>query len=67
MSKPDWKDAPEWANWLAQDKCGEWFWYEYKPDLRGSTWSAYSTAGKLIRAEIPTDVPTFIDTLERRP
>lgn len=26
--KPDWKDAPEWANWLGQDVFGAWYWLE---------------------------------------
>lgn len=30
--KPDWKDAPEWAQWLALDPNGDWFWYEMEPD-----------------------------------
>ncbi len=31
MSKPDWKDAPKWAKWLAMD-CGEyWYWYANRP------------------------------------
>jgi len=30
--KPDWKDAPEWAQWLACDEDGNWYWYEEKPD-----------------------------------
>jgi hypothetical protein len=29
--KPDWKDAPPWANWLAMDDGGTWFWYELEP------------------------------------
>lgn len=31
--KPDWKDAPEWADWLAMDSDGKWWWYECEPDL----------------------------------
>lgn len=31
MIKPSWDDAPSWAQWLAQDECGVWFWYELKP------------------------------------
>lgn len=27
-SHPRWKDAPDWANWLAQDGDGSWYWYE---------------------------------------
>lgn len=30
-TKPEWKDAPEWAMWLAQDGYGAWGWYENKP------------------------------------
>ena len=29
--KPDWKDAPEWAEWLCMDDGGEWYWFENKP------------------------------------
>lgn len=29
--KPDWKDAPEWAQWLAMDGGGRWYWYEMRP------------------------------------
>ena len=28
-SHPRWKDAPDWANYLAQDGDGSWYWYEY--------------------------------------
>jgi hypothetical protein len=30
--KPDWKDAPEWAKFLAQDCDGRWHWFEAKPE-----------------------------------
>lgn len=29
--KPDWKDAPEWANYLAMDGNGRWWWYLEQP------------------------------------
>lgn len=29
--KPDWKDAPEWAKWVAMDDDGDWYWYEEEP------------------------------------
>ena len=29
--KPDWKDAPEWAQYLARHGDGEWFWWETEP------------------------------------
>lgn len=31
MSKPDWKDAPDWANWLACDHSGSWGWFAKRP------------------------------------
>mgnify|MGYP006440564041 CR=1 FL=1 len=29
--KPKWQDAPDWANWLAQDADGRWYWFENPP------------------------------------
>lgn len=29
--KPDWKDAPEWAQWLAMDGDGYWCWFQSRP------------------------------------
>lgn len=37
--KPDWKDAPEWANYLAMDEDGKWYWYEHEPVLMGRYWT----------------------------
>lgn len=28
MNKPNWKDAPEWAQYLAMDLTKEWRWFE---------------------------------------
>lgn len=36
--KPDWKDAPGWAKYLAMDENGEWYWHEYDPFLVGPFW-----------------------------
>jgi hypothetical protein len=30
--KPDWKDAPDWANWLAMDADGTWVWFAARPE-----------------------------------
>jgi len=29
--KPNWKDAPAWAEYVAQDGNGIWYWLEVKP------------------------------------
>lgn len=34
--KPDWKDAPEWAHYLAKDKNDEWWWFERPPTTYSS-------------------------------
>lgn len=48
--KPDWKDAPEWANYRAMDSNGEWFWYECPPRSGSKTWIVsggdYTYAGR---------------------
>lgn len=31
--KPEWKEAPKWANYLCQDEDGAWYWFESKPYL----------------------------------
>lgn len=28
---PHWDDAPEWAQWLAQNDDGNWYWFEHEP------------------------------------
>jgi hypothetical protein len=36
--KPDWKDAPEWAKWLAMDEDGQWHWFDIEPALGHKMW-----------------------------
>lgn len=36
--KPDWKDAPEWANWLAMDANGTYNWFESRPVFQRTWW-----------------------------
>jgi hypothetical protein len=60
--KPDWKDSPEWANWLAQDDDGSWFWFEAEPIVDDGSWvnfkQRYCAAGNGVG---------WRDSLERRP
>ena len=32
-NKPDWKDAPDCAKYLAQDSDGDWYWWTGKPKV----------------------------------
>lgn len=36
--KPSWDNAPEWANWLAMDADGTWYWYNVKPIKDDDCW-----------------------------
>lgn len=45
--KPDWKDAPEWAEYLAMDGDGEWVWFQSEPYRRGNHWLV--TTGKWLK------------------
>jgi len=38
--KPDWCDAPEWAQYLTQDRDGTWGWWEKKPEYDDGDWWA---------------------------
>ena len=42
QNKPSWEDAPEWAEWLAQDSYGCWGWYQIKPVTLSLNWFTHS-------------------------
>ena len=37
-TSPNWDAAPCWANWLAQDETGDWFYFEKKPTAGEDGW-----------------------------
>lgn len=63
--KPDWKDAPEWANFLAMDADGVWAWFEKKPvwNRVAHMWSC--DCGKWENAT--EAAPLLLPTVEPRP
>lgn len=66
--KPEWKDAPEWANWRTQDWIGFAFWEE-KPKLLkttgGDRWGSDKSVGSMMN--IPHLDADFKTTIEPRP
>ncbi|HUT62985.1 MAG TPA: hypothetical protein VMZ04_03410 [Anaerolineae bacterium] len=65
--RPNWKDAPEWAQWLAQDEDGCWYWYQKKPKAFGEgCWERLTIEHFIDIASYPT-FPNWQDTLEQRP
>jgi hypothetical protein len=57
-NRPDWKDAPNWANYLAQDKDGSWWWYGNNPISVEDKWYL---GGKKEKASVEGDNPRIMD------
>lgn len=71
QNKPSWKDAPEWAEWLAQDECGSWYFYPYGTRLNSrdepNMWSHYAEDREALLSGSGEVLGDWRDTLERRP
>ena len=67
--KPDWKDAPDWANYLAMDSDGSWHWYASKPklDFYDNTWEVDPDSDDLSTEEAFDPRDRWLDALEERP
>ena len=59
---PNWDSAPEWANWLAQDECGTWSWFDTKPNWIGDRWNTFMRKSKFASGSI-----NWQQTLQERP
>ena len=60
--KPSWNDAPEWANWLAMDDDGCWYWHKNEPNMESGGW--YSDSRSEI---IKINYDYWTTTLEKKP
>lgn len=60
--KPDWNDAPDWANYFVMDEDGCYYWYENKPKKASGWW--YTDDGNW---EQVFDNYGWEDSLEKRP
>lgn len=70
MSKPLWKNAPGWANYMAQDFCGDWAWYEDEPpiDEISQSWMWVDPFnGEWMLASHSEESEDWRNTLEKRP
>lgn len=67
MQKPDWKDAPKWANFVAQDDNGDWWWFESKPQLFEGTWWTGRSGLRVEDSWLSTDAVDYKESLEERP
>ena len=62
--KPDWSNAPSWAQYLAMDEDGAWFWYENEPKQLLSCWD--QNDGNFKRCGM-VEKNSWTDSLEARP
>jgi len=62
MNKPNWNDAPEWANYLAMDSTSIWYWHKHEPEQKYGLWES---TGMNLRSE--NNYIMSADTLEKRP
>jgi len=66
QSRPGWKGAPDWAEWLHQDGCGEWEFSEGKPTPYDGLWLG-EPCKRSLRAKVGEVLGDWRDTLEKRP
>lgn len=68
MSKPDWKDTPEWVIWIAQDGNGVWNGYDLEPTACNNQWQRIDlnmfNTGKFITLERDYPSDKWKETLE---
>ena len=67
--KPDWKDAPVWAQWLAQDSYGDWYWYprQENPPMQSTVGFVNKSAHRCKNACSGKVIGDWRNTLEKRP
>jgi hypothetical protein len=73
MAKPEWSDAPEWAQWLGQDSVGGidfdnyWVWFERMPSKMSNGWIDHSPDGRWLQTQNVATQQEWRKTLEQRP
>lgn len=65
QNKPSFADAPEWAEWLAQDVDGAWYWHSCEPVAM--CFAHISGIGKRMMQCSGEAIGDWRDTLEKRP
>ena len=69
--EPDWFYAPKWANFVAQDSNGHWYWFEHEPSVCEQDrewqvdWLAYRGASR--SDMVYWDATDWRESLQARP
>lgn len=64
MQKPNVKDKPKWANFMAQDEDGTWWWFENEPKRQYANSGFWSVKSGLFEEAKDTENPAWELTLE---
>lgn len=73
MTQTDWNDAPNWANYVAMDECGAWYWYEDEPETvwddtcKLGYWDIISILSKYEHYVYGSSLDKWYNTLQKRP
>ena len=67
QNKPSWGYLPDWANWLAQDEDGEWWFFSEKPKAQSFTFDGQHSGIRADYAKKGEALGDWRDTLEKRP
>jgi hypothetical protein len=65
MNKPNWTQAPEWAQHLARDSDGTWWWFEHTPFADPASREWKTVRGRSEMAAPPSNI--WKDSLRHRP
>ena len=63
---PDWGTAPDWANYVAMDKNGKWYWFEFEPQKEGNCWNTNFKKGGMY-SEVRFNGEKWETSLQKRP
>lgn len=69
IDKPEvnWSAMPAWAEWVAMDFDGQWFWFKEQPDQGSKRWICDGPFGPIPSSYTPTFSGDWKDSLVQRP
>lgn len=67
MNKPQWENAPDWANYLAMDANGEWNWFEIRPVFAAANHNYWDPNGARFTKAGETPEHCWKNTREGKP
>lgn len=64
----DWPSLPAWAQYVAQEESGHWYWYSEKPPRSSHSWgTSVGEFGLIPESHCPVFAGSWADSLTKRP